>query len=84
MHTIIIIIIMGSGISKNVESVLFRVGKSVALDVVSSEFKMYKCSNQQVFQISLWEIDQLEQSKNINDNINPLWIWIVWWWLFIF
>ena len=40
MHTIIIIIIMGSGISKNVESVLFRVGKSVALDVVSSEFKM--------------------------------------------
>ena len=68
---------MGSGISKNVESILFRAGKSVALDVVSSEFKMYKCSNQQVFQISLWEIDQLEQSKIINDNTNPL--WIVWW-----
>ena len=49
---------MGSDISKNVESILFRAGKSVALDVVSSEFKMYKCSNQQVFQISLWEIEQ--------------------------
>ncbi len=56
----------------------------MALDVVSSEFKMNKCSNQQVFQISLWEMDQLEQGKiiNNNDNINPL--WIVWWWLFIF
>ena len=63
---------MGSSSSKNVELVLLSRGKTVALDVVSSEFKMIKCSNQQVFQISLWEIDQLEQIKNINGNTNPL------------
>ena len=60
---------MGSSSIKNAESVLFRRVKTLALDVVSSEFKMNKWSNQQVFQISLWEMDQLEQSKIINETM---------------